>query len=265
MSAGHDLFTPDDRAALRDALIEAARGDARISGVALTGSSALGAEDRWSDVDLALGVAAGADRRALIAEWTDRMYGAHGAVHHMDVAAGAALFRVFLLHSTLQVDLAFWPESEFGAIAPTFRLVSGTARERPRSPAPSADALIGMGWLYALHARSSIARGKPWQAEYMISGVRDHVLALACLRHGVPALQGRGMDDLPRELTETFTGALVRSLEPAELRRAFKCSGELLLAEVEKVDADLARRLTAPLLGLARVDDARDLRRGEET
>jgi len=254
------LFTPDERVALRDALIDAARRDARISGVALTGSGALDAEDRWSDVDLAFGVAAGTDRAALITEWTDRMYRAHEAVHHMDVAAGAALFRVFLLRSTLQVDLAFWPEAEFGAIAPTFRLVSGTARERPRSPSPSADGLVGMGWLYALHARSSIARGKVWQAEYMISGVRDHVLALACLRHGAPAVQGRGMDSLPRELTETFTGALVRSLEPAELRRAFTCACELLLAEVEKVDAELARRLKEPLLELASASDSDEMR-----
>ena len=258
------VFTAEDRATLRDALIDAARADARISGVALTGSAALGAEDRWSDIDLAFGAAASADRDVLIAEWTDRMYRSHGAVHHMDVAAGAALFRVFLLQSTLQVDLAFWPETEFGAIAPTFRLVSGTARERPRTPDPSADALVGMGWLYALHARSSIARGKVWQAEYMISGVRDHVLALACLRHGVPAVQGRGMDKLPRELTETFAGALVRSLEPAELRRAFTCSCELLLAAVETVDAELAGRLAPPLLGLARVDDAEGLRPVEE-
>ena len=258
------MFTPDDRSALRDALIDVARAEARISGVALTGSAALGAEDRWSDIDLAFGVASGTDRGALIAEWTDRMYRAHGAVHHMDVAAGAALFRVFLLQSTLQVDLAFWPEAEFGAIAPTFRLVSGSARERPPSPAPSADGLIGMAWLYALHARSSIARGKVWQAEYMISGVRDHVLALACVRHGLSAVHGRGMDSLPPELTETFTGALVRTLEPVELRRAFTCSCELLLAEVKVVNAELAGRLAAPLLGLARVDDVEGLRPAEE-
>jgi hypothetical protein len=244
-------FSPGDRAALREGLIDAARRDARISGVALTGSAALDAEDRWSDIDLAFGIATSADRSALIAEWTDRMYGAHGAVHHMDMTAGTALFRVFFLRSTLQVDLAFWPESEFGAIAPTFRLVSGTARDRPRSPAPSTDSLVGMGWLYALHARSSIARGKAWQAEYMISGVRDHVLALACLRHGLPAVQGRGMDSLPPELTESFVGSLVRSLDVAELRRAFTRSCELLLAEVEAVDAALARRLAGPVLALA--------------
>lgn len=118
----------------------------------------------------------------------------------------------------MQVDLAFWPAAEFGAIAPTFRLLFGNANERPTALAPDAAELIGMGWLYALHARSSIARGRVWQAEYMISGVRDHVLALACLRHGVPAVQGRGMDNLPLEITAVLTGALVCSLDIAELR-----------------------------------------------
>ena len=246
------MFSVDDRAALRDALIDAARRDARISGVALTGSSSTGAEDAWSDIDLAFGVAAGASRAALVAQFTDRMYREHEAVHHTDVMAGAALFRVFLLRNTLQVDLAFWPETEFGAIASTFKLVSGTARERPAFPGPSAEPLIGMAWLHALHVRSCIARGKLWQAEYMISGVRDHVLALACVRHGVPAMQGRGMDLLPAEVTAPVAGALVRSLDVAELRRAFASACELLLGEIEFVDAGLAARLSAPIRELAK-------------
>jgi predicted nucleotidyltransferase len=41
---------------LREALIAAARGDRRISGVALVGSAASGQEDALSDLDLALGV-----------------------------------------------------------------------------------------------------------------------------------------------------------------------------------------------------------------
>jgi hypothetical protein len=119
------------------------------------------------------------------------MYRQHGALHHMDVLSGATVYRVFLLASTLQVDIAFAPDAEFGAIA-TFRLIFGTAVDRLPAPAPGAAELIGLGWLYALNARSGIARGRAGQAEYMISGVRDHVLALACLRHGLPAVQGRG-------------------------------------------------------------------------
>lgn len=179
------------------------------------------------------------------------MYREHAAVHHVDVTRGVTIYRVFLLASTLQVDLAFWPSAEFGAIAPTFRLLFGTAHQRPPAPAPQAAELIGMGWLYALHARSSMARGRVWQAEYMISGVRDHVLALACLRHQLPAVQGRGMDCLPPEITTALTRTLVCSLDIAELRRAFGLTSEALLVEIEHVDTELASRLASPIRELA--------------
>jgi hypothetical protein len=241
------MFTPDDRMRLRDALIESARADGRITSAALTGSGAIGSEDRWSDIDLALGLAAEANYSQIVADWTDRMYQNHGAVHHVDVNWGEVLFRVFLLANTLQVDLAFWPAAEFGSIAPTFRLLFGTARERPEPPAPTVAGLIGMGWLYALHARSSIARDRGWQAEYMISGVRDQVLALACLRYGVPAVQARGIDRLPPEATTAVADSLVRSLDQAELRRAFVAVTAVLVAEIERVDAGLAKRLASTL------------------
>ncbi len=245
------VFTSEGRDRLREALIAAARADGRIAGAAVTGSAAVGAEDRWSDIDLAFGLAAGVDPGPVAADWTDRMYRDHGAVHHVDVWRGPTLFRVFLLANTLQVDLAFWPAAEFGAIGPTFRLLFGTAHDRPLPPAPAATDLIGMGWLYALHARSSIARGRAWQAEYMISGVRDHVLALACLRHGVPAAQARGIDRLPPEAIAAVSESLVRSLEAAELRRAFAAVIDALIAEIEQADAGLANRLAGLLRELA--------------
>ncbi len=241
------MFTPEARTQLRDTLIAAARDDSRVTGAALTGSAALGREDEWSDIDLALAVAADADYSQVVADWTERMYRDHGVVHHTDVRFGATLFRVFLLASTLQVDIAFWPATEFGAIGPTFKLLFGTAHERPAPPAPTAIGLIGMAWLYALHARSAIARGRVWQAEYMISGIRDQVLALACLRHGLPAVQARGIDRLPPEAANALADALVRSLNPNELRRAFAAVTDALVAEIERIDHGLARRLAAPL------------------
>jgi predicted nucleotidyltransferase len=152
------MFTPEDRERLRDVLVSAARADDRIEGAALTGSAALGAEDRWSDIDLALGLAADADLGEVMADWTEVMYRDHGAVHHLDIARRATVYRVYLLASTLQVDLAFSPAAEFGAIASTFRLIFGTPAEQPPSPPPGGAELVGLGWLYALHARSSIAR-----------------------------------------------------------------------------------------------------------
>jgi len=50
------MFTPEERAHLRSDLLERAACDCRISGAAITGSATTGREDRWSDIDLALGV-----------------------------------------------------------------------------------------------------------------------------------------------------------------------------------------------------------------
>ena len=72
-------------------------------------------------------------------------------------------------------------------------------------------------------------------------------LALACLRHGVPAVEGRGIDSLPPEATAAVAGGLVRSLDAAELRRAFGVVTDALIAEVGRADAGLADRLSALL------------------
>ena len=104
-----------------------------------------------------------------------------------------------------------------------------------------------MAWLYALHVRSSIARGRCLQAEHMLSGMRDSVLAIACKRHGVAADQGRGLDDLPEELRARAADCLAQSLDPAALKRAFLATTNILLDEIRYVDAALADKLRAPL------------------
>ncbi|WP_432888943.1 nucleotidyltransferase domain-containing protein [Kribbella sp. CA-245084] len=243
------MYTPADRSTLRDALVVQARADARITGAALTGSAAIGAEDEWSDIDLALRLAPTADQDAVLADWTQLMYREHGALHHTDMWSGPTIYRVFLLPSTLQVDIAFAPPGAFGALGPTFQLLFGEAAELPARSTPQPVDLIGMAWLYALHARSSIARGRAWQAEYMISGVRDHVLMLMCLRHGVPHSQGRGLHLLPAATAVEAT--LVRSVDLDELGRAFRASVDVLLAEIAAVDAELAVRLTRTLRELS--------------
>jgi predicted nucleotidyltransferase len=244
------VYTVEERERLREKLVAAARADPRISGAAITGSAALGGGDRWSDLDLAFGISDPAGLQEALREWTGAMYRDHGALHHIDVSFGAAIYRVFFLASTLQVDLAFFPADEFGATQPTFRLLFGTSVDRPpTSPTSTAD-LIGSGWLCALHARSCIERGKLWRAEYMVSAVRDHTLALASLRHGLPSDQARGLDRLPRGVTAPLEAALVRALNTEELRRAFRAAIDGLLIEVEHADKELFGLLSAPLRGL---------------
>ena len=227
------VFTVEERERLRESLVATARNDERIVGAAHTGSAALGREDRWSDIDLAVSVAAGAVMDDVVADWTRRLYEQHGAVAHHDIWYGATRFRVFLLADTLQVDLAFWRDGEFGAIGPTFRLIFGTPAPNPPPAALNPRDLTGirMAWLYALHVRSSLARGRLQQAENMLNGMREQ---------------------LPREVTEPVAEGLVETLDAAELARAFAAMVELLVREVEQVDVELARRLTPTLMALAR-------------
>jgi len=245
------LFTPEQRARLRGELLEYAARDLRISGGAITGSAAAGAEDRWSDIDLAFGVRDAAELANVLNDWTAEMYASYQALHHLDVWADAWVYRVFLLPGTLQVDLALVPAAEFRALAPSFRLVFGEANEARHAAPPAPADMIGLAWLYALHARTCIARGQLWQAEYMISGTRDHALALACVRNGLPAVHGRGTDRLPAGVTAPFEGSLVRRLEAGELARALRVAVEGLLGEIRSVDRELAGRLEDALLCLA--------------
>jgi hypothetical protein len=77
------------------------------------------------------------------------------------------------------------------------------------------------GWQAWRRVRSSVARERDYQAEYMGSGMRDQDFALACLRHDLPTVHGRGLDRLPRETIAATEPVLVRSLDISELKRAF--------------------------------------------
>ena len=114
----------------------------------------------------------------------------------------------------------------------------------PQAPAE----LIGMAWLYALHARSSIARGRLWQAEYMLSAMRDRVLALACVRHGLNSRDARGVDDLPDEFKSSLISTLVWRMEADRVKRAFSVVITALLDETRHVDPALAERLSPTLI-----------------
>ncbi|MBS1724463.1 MAG: nucleotidyltransferase domain-containing protein [Armatimonadetes bacterium] len=242
------MFTSADRADLRDALIHLATADTRISGVALTGSVSIGQEDDWSDIDLAFGVKG--DLSPVIQDFTAFMRD-RGAVHWFEVPSGAWIYRVFLMSNTLQVDLAFAPEPDFGARAPSFKLLFGEAHEQPHVKPPPPASLVDWGWLFALHVRSSLARGRSWQALHMLNALRENVIALMCLRHDLPWREGRGVDKLPEALKTALGATLPSSRDSEEIGRAFAEAAKLLIAEAEQATPELAEKLRSPLASIA--------------
>ena len=237
------MFTAEQRDHVRQRVLELARSDPRVTAGALTGSMALGGGDSWSDIDVAFGIAEGITPEAVLDDWAHALEREWGMLHHFDLRYGSSVYRVFLLPSGLEVDVAATPAEDFGARGSQFRALFGPTRHVLATPQPSASSLIGLSWHHVLHARASIERGKPWRAEYWISALRDNTVTLACVRLGEEAAYGRGVDRLPASVTEPLVGTLVRSLDEPELRRALGVATECFLSELEEWDPALAAQL----------------------
>jgi hypothetical protein len=231
------MFTIAQRDALRDYILRLATADDRVVAAAVVGSLApAGGGDRFSDLDLTFAIADDVAPIEVLDDWTRTLIDECSAVHLVDLARGPITYRVFLLPDTLQCDLSVTPAAQFRPTSPRFRLLFGQLAAAPLTGAsapsmPVAGDLFGWGIIYALHARACIARGRVWQAEHAVGAVRDHTLSLACLRHGLPAVQGRGYDDLPYEILARFGATHVRSLEPETLRDALAATVRELLHE----------------------------------
>jgi hypothetical protein len=238
------VFTVEQRDALLERVLGLGEEDERVAAGAVVGSLAVDAGDRFSDVDLTFGVGDEAEVADVLDDWTRLLLEEFDAVPLVDLQRGPTTYRVFLLPDTLQLDLSMTPASRFRPAGPRFRLVFGaTAPEDPQGPPQrvagdlfiSTPAVLGdiFGWgvIYAVHSRACIERGRVWQAEHYVGAVRDHALALACLREGVTAVQARGYDDLSTETLARSEESHIGSLEPASLRAALAASVVALMSE----------------------------------
>lgn len=240
------MFSIRDRDRVRDHVLQLAASDVRVVAGAIVGSVAHNEGDHWSDLDLTFAVADNQPILDVLEDWTRNIVEQFEAAHLFDLASGESIYRVFLLPGCLQFDLSFTPASKFGATGPKFKMIFGSSVDRPYAEPPSAQELFGYAVHHALRARFCIERGRHWQAEYWISGTRDYALSLACRRRGLPVHHGRGFDDLPSEVRDSFLGGLVTSLERDELLRALGCAIEGLLREVAEVQ-ELAAKVEPQL------------------
>jgi hypothetical protein len=238
------VFTLEQRDALKEHVLRLGETDERVVAGAVVGSLAVGAGDRFSDVDLTFGIADDVPVADVLDDWTRGLVADLEAVRLVDIERGPTTYRVFLFPEGLQLDVSMTPAIAFRPAGPRFRLLFGeTARGGSEAPAPPtpgdlfiatpavAEDIFGWGTVYALHGRACIERGRPWQAEHYVGAVRDHALSLACLRHGLPASQARGYDDLSAEALARAGDAHVGALEPGALRAALAASALALLQE----------------------------------
>jgi hypothetical protein len=235
------MFTVKDRERVRERVFEMAAEDARVVASAVVGSLAVSEGDRWSDLDLTFAVADNVELRDVLADWTGTLVQEFDAAHLFDLSAGASVYRVFLLPGCLQFDLSFTPASQFGANGPKFKLLSGAAVEKPQIQPTPAQELFGYAVHHAVRARICVERGRYWQAEYWISGVRDYALSLACRRRGLSPFYGRGFDDLSPDVLDRFVKALPISIQRDALLAALRVAIDGLLQEASNLQESLTK------------------------
>jgi hypothetical protein len=177
----------------------------------------------------------------VLGDWTLQIVQEFDAAHLFDLAAGASVYRVFLLPGCLQFDLSLTPASHFGASGPKFKLLFGSAIDKPHIQPTAANELFGYAVHHAVRARICIERGRYWQAEYWLSGTRDYALSLACRLRGLSPFHGLGFDDLPPDVRESFIGALPTSLQPTDLLTALRAATDGLLREATDLGECLTR------------------------
>ena len=249
------MFSVSYRDHVQDEVLRLAAADPRVVAGAVVGSLALGGGDRWSDLDLTFAVAEGIALSDVLKDWTRDITEEFGAICLFEVPWGSAIYLVFLLPDCLQLDLSFAPASTFSPAGPNFKLLFGHTTLKPFPSAPSPSELFGYAVHYALRARISIERGRYWSAEYWISGARDYALSLACRRRDLPSRYGKGFDDLPQEVRDSFASAFVASLDREELLRALGCVIDSFIYEancigqfVEKVEPELRKLMVTSSL-----------------
>lgn len=241
------MFTVEQRDALCQRVLGLGEQDERVVAGAVVGSLAFDEGDRFSDVDLTFGVADHVEVAGVLGDWTRALVDEFDAISLVDLERGPITYRVFLLPDALQLDLSMSPAAGFRPAGPRFRLVFGeTAADGPESSSPVVgdlfiatpsvpEDIFGWGVIYAVHARACIERGRMWQAEHYIGAVRDHALALACLREGLAAAQARSYDDLSAETRAGFEGTHVGALEPRALRAALAAAVLALMHEGSEI------------------------------
>jgi len=231
------VFDESDRERVRVAILDMARVDSRIVAGAELGSLVDGRADRWSDLDLTFAVAAPTRVGDVLDDWTGRLAEQLDAVRLFDLPVGSTVYRVFLLPDALQVDISMTPAEEFWPRGPSFRLLFGTAGEARLTPPPEARDLFGLAVEDVRTARVATERSRYWQALYFIDSLRNHALAIACVRRGLKASYGRGFHELPQSVLDAAERTVVSALDRDHLLEALRAGVDLLLLESPELGA----------------------------
>lgn len=229
-------------AALLGAIRDLCRSDARLRTLEIQCSVARGAGDRYSDLDIGIGVADDAFD-AIIAELPDRLRQLGEAievlVHRIPAWGDRPHRRIFVQYADgRQIDLVVVPAQTIrGRVPGAVVLHDPDGRMAEPRAVPLAAATpddireweVG-GWELLANVDKYLRRGSAWEARSRLNEARDAALRLWAAAADVPypafgltSLLDADPPRLPDGLEATLPGA-----DPADLPRAARACAELL-------------------------------------
>lgn len=259
------LFTPQQRQHTLDRLLAALETDPRITGVIIVGSGAVGFEDDYSDIDLAVVVGAEADLTPVFREWKGRVEELFDVLHYFEtIYSPRSLLHGFLLQGFLEVDLGFVCLADLSARRARWKVAfdrSGTIEDVMRTswkqrPQPDVQALylkrLNSIWYYITHTAVALERGRPWMALRHLEEIRNRTIELAGLREGLETRHLRQEDHMPAGLLDELAQTLA-SVASSDIARALRVATTCFFRQARELDQVLGLDLAAELEGKLQV------------
>ncbi len=264
------LYTPQERQKILDLLIAALQTDNRITGAILVGSGSVGFDDEYSDIDMAIIVAAEDDVDPVSQEWLARFEELLPVAHHFIFSRAPNVYLYgFMLENFLELDISFQSISDLSARRERWKVAfDRTGKIEPFMQASWANRTepdlretyfrwLNSIWHYVLHIGLCVKRGHLWRARHYLEQLRDRTVELAGLNNGLNTSNFRQVDQMPDDFRIALQETLVSELESDEILRALRAATRCFFKQAhaldEKLDFDYSSSLAAKMEDYLRI------------
>lgn len=236
-----ELFSADEREAIKTQLIECAEKNEAVLSLVLVGSGAVGFTDALSDLDFYLVV----DRKKAIPAvmWTMRelIEKQFGILFFEQMDARG--LQVYLLQNYLEIDMGYAPIEEAVARRERYQVLfdktgavqslmdeswqkNKNANENPKG---HADTIFH----YLFHAAVAIQRGQYWRCVAEMEIARNMLVEMKGYRYSLVTKRYRDVDRFPEAELAGLQKTLVTALTQEALLQNLLCLVDLVYSELE--------------------------------
>jgi predicted nucleotidyltransferase len=247
---------------------KALKGDKRVIGAILVGSGAIGFNDRYSDLDIAILINDETQIEKIYTDWWETVPKLFPVIEAFKEPPKHVLG--FLLDRFLELDISFQGKTELFERRPNWKIlfdrkgvIPGLMVKRTKPPTDeqaSQEKRMRDSWYYITHAIISIQRNQLFKALFFIQYLRDETILMAGLSRGMATSTlsyNRETDLLPLDVKTKLIDTYPNRIESTELLRVLKSvvgvyheqaeivDKEFGLSRASKIKSDMSRYLSA--------------------